>query len=380
MLTFVAAVGGVILANTSVRDAVRSVASATLLPGVAGLDLTISQWAQDGLLAFFFFMVGLELAQEFTVGSLREPRRAAAPFCAAIGGMIVPALVYTLVIRVAGQPELAHGWAVPTATDVAFALMVLAMFGRGLPPALRTFLLALAVVDDLLGILVIAVVYSGGVRVLPVLGACVTVGAFAVAFRVGRPRWWILVPLGVVAWGLLHTSGVHPTIAGAALGLTVPTRARGEGRGSRRERGAGMPPATRLDLAMRPFVNGIVLPVFAFFAAAVPVTAAAAASGERVVPAVAWAVALGLVLGKPVGVLATTWMLTRLTPIRLPDSIGVRDLLPVGFLTGIGFTVSMLIAGLSFASEGAVDTARMAVMAASLVSAVIGAILLRRDA
>ena len=222
------------------------------------LDLPLSVWVSDGLLAVFFFVVGVELKHELVAGSLRGPREAAVPVLAAVGGMIMPAVLFTVVVLAFEDNQALHGWAIPTATDIAFALAVLAIFGRGLPRALRLFLLTLAVVDDLLAIVVIAVFYTGTISVGALAGSFLFVAMFRGAVRMRRLRWWLMTPLAVAAWGLMHASGVHATIAGVLLGFTVP----GLVVHAERE-----PRTHRFDQAVRPFSSTIALPVFAFSAA-----------------------------------------------------------------------------------------------------------------
>lgn len=368
-LLIVCAVIAVAWANSPWRATYHSLVDTEIGPAALHLHLSVGHWAADGLLAVFFFVVGVELKHEFVAGSLRDPRRAGVPVVAAVAGMAVPALCY-LAVTVTTDRTGAHGWAVPTATDIAFALAVLGIFGRGLPSALRTFLLTLAVVDDLLAIVVIAVVYTDTIDPVTLVAALAVIAVFAFLVRRRRLRWWLLIPIAVVAWGLMHASGVHATIAGVLLGFTVPAHL---------VAGESQPRTHRLDDAVRPWSSGLVLPLFALAAAGVTVIGGA----DPVTTPVAAGVFLGLVVGKTVGVLGSTALMTRLTPLRLPDSIGLRDLLPVGMLTGIGFTVALLISELSFATGGdahRVTAAKAAVLAASLVSAVAAAFLLRRDA
>lgn len=357
-------------ANSPWHEGYAALSAWTFGPEALHLHLPLSVWAADGLLAVFFFVVGVELKHELVAGSLRRPREAAVPVLAAVGGMILPAVVFTTVIAISGDASALHGWAIPTATDIAFALGVLAIFGRGLPRALRTFLLTLAVVDDLLAIIVIAVFYTSGIDGVMLLAALLAVAVFGFVVRSRTPVWWLLVPLAVVAWGCMHASGVHATIAGVLLGFTVPART---------VFGEAATRVQRLDDAIRPFSSGVALPVFAFFAAGVSLLEGggpAAVFGQPVV----LAIVAGLVLGKFVGVLGMTALVTRFTRLRLPDAIGVRDLLPVGFLTGIGFTVSLLIAELSFPDGEHTDGAKVAILTGSLLSALIGAVMLRWDA
>ncbi|AXE40224.1 Na+/H+ antiporter NhaA [Acidipropionibacterium virtanenii] len=371
VLVLIGAVVGLALANAPTGSAFRAFSQTVAGPGSIGLDLSVGEWAQDGLLAVFFFTVGLELISEIRVGSLHDPRKAAVPILAACGGVAVPAIIYTAVIVATSSTQYLHGWAIPTATDIAFSLAVLVIAGRGLPSGLRVFLLTLAVVDDLIGILVIAIFYSHGLNLLALLGAGAAVAVFAWLVRRPRMRWWLLIPVALIAWWSMHASGVHATIAGVALGLVVPAVRRAPEMASR---------ATRLGQLVQPLSNVIALPVFAIFAAGVPIslTGSDGEAGLFAHPLV-WAVTAALVIGKPVGIMLTSAALARWTGLRLPDAVGLRDLLPVGLLCGIGFTVSMLIAGLSFPDSTAIDEARAAILVGSLIAAILGAVVLRHD-
>lgn len=369
VVLLIAAVLALGWANSPWAEAYHGLAGTVFGPATLHLDLTVAQWASDGLLAVFFFVVGVELKHELAAGSLRHPREAAVPVLAAVGGMLLPALIFVAVVILAGEPAAAHGWAIPTATDIAFALAVLAVFGRGLPRALRLFLLTLAVVDDLLAIVVIAIGYTEHISGPMLAAALAAVGVFAVLVRLRRTAWWLLLPVAVVAWGFMHASGVHATIAGVALGFCVPAVG---------VHGEAEPRTHRYDDLVRPWSAGVALPVFAFFAAGVTLTGGtASAVGQQ---PVFHAVLVGLLAGKLVGVLVTTALVIRFTPLRLPDSIGLRDLLPIGLLTGIGFTVALLIAELSFDDDPHRSAAKAGVLAASLLAGVLGAAGLRWDA
>lgn len=332
------------------------------------LRLSLGSWAADGLLAVFFFLVGLELKREFVAGDLRRWDRALVPVAAAFGGVLVPALIY-VALNTGG--DTLRGWAIPTATDIAFALGVLAVFGKGLPAAVRTFLLTLAVVDDLLAIIVIAVFYTSSLDFGYLAAALVAIVVFGLVVRSRRPYWWMLVPLFAVAWAFMHASGVHATVAGVLMGFTVAARP---------AHGEAAPRTHRYERAVKPWSQGVALPVFAFFAAGVDLVDGGGVTeilGQPVVPAIT----IGLVVGKLIGVLGTTALVTRLTPLRLAQGIGVRDLLPVGFLAGIGFTVALLVSELSFghASEHT-EGAKAAILLGSVIAAVLGALTLRWDA
>lgn len=350
-----AALLGLLAANSPASDLYTRIRETAV--GPPGLDLSVATWATEGLLAVFFFVVGVELVRELVVGNLRDPRRAAVPVLAAIGGMAVPAGLYVLVLVLAGDTSALHGWAIPTATDIAFALAVLAVVGRGLPVGVRTFLLTLAVVDDLLGIVVIAVFYATSLHLVPLGLAVAGVVVFAVLARTRAGRWWTLLPVAVATWVALHESGVQPAVAGALLGLVVPAR---PVLGERRDR------AHRYEEIVRPWSAGVALPVFAFFAAGVVLSG----QGSTVfADPVLIAVVVGLVLGKPLGVMVMTTAVTRLTGLRLPPGVGLRDLVPIGLLTGVGFTVSLLITQLSFADEEQIAAGKIGVLAGSFVAA-----------
>jgi len=368
-LLMAAAAIALVWANSAWRDSYAALSSTVVGPAAWHLDLSLAGWAADGLLAVFFLTVGLELKREIVVGSLRDPRRAAVPVIAAVGGMAVPALVYLAVVVSSGNDAATGGWAIPTATDIAFALAVLAVFGRGLPVAIRTFLLTLAVVDDLLAIIVIAVFYTDSVSVAALGLALLCVAAFGALARSPYVHPWLLAPLGVAAWALMHASGVHATIAGVLLGLTVPARP---------VHGEPDDRAHRYEHAVRPWSTALALPIFAFFSAGVTLGGGSGTGAGA--SAVFLAVTLGLVLGKVTGVLGSVALVTRVTRLRLPDGIGLRDLLPVGLLAGIGFTVSLLITELSFDDDATTTAAKAAVMAGTAISAVAAALLLGWDA
>ena len=354
-------------ANSPWGETYQGISDYDLGPAFLGLRLSLAAWATEGVLAIFFFTVGAELVHEIFAGSLRQPQEAAVPVCAALGGMIVPAALFTVTVAALGDRQALHGWAIPTATDIAFAFTVLAVFGRGLPRALRMFLLTLAVVDDLLGILVIAVFYTSQITWWALLATAATVAAFGLYARARHPRWFVLLPLGVLAWMCMHASGVHATIAGVALGFALPTTPRAGEEESR---------ALRYRHQVEPLSALFALPVFAFFSAGISLGQDGDIWATLAQPVV-YATVLGLVVGKVVGVMGTTAILTHVTPLRLPHGIGMHDLLPIGFLTGIGFTVSLLITELSFPDSVHTEGAKVAVLAGSVLSAIIAAGILR---
>ena len=336
------------------------------------LDLSLGGWAADGLLAIFFFVVGLELKREFVAGDLRDPGRAALPIAAAIGGMVVPAAIFVAFTINAGEGA-ARGWAIPTATDIAFAVAVLAVISTHLPSALRTFLLTLAVVDDLLAITVIAIFYTEKIKLVPLLVALIPLVLFTVLVQRRIQSWWLLIPLAVLTWVFVHESGVHATVAGVLLGFTVPVL-RSEAAGGP-EAGPGL--AEHFEHLMRPVSAGFAVPVFAFFAAGVTF-----GGYDGLVTALSDPIALGivggLVVGKTIGVFGTTWVLAAVTRASLDAALRWIDVLGMSMLAGIGFTVSLLIGDLAYDSGSARDdVVKVAVLTGSLLAAVLAAILLR---
>ncbi|MDL9938959.1 Na+/H+ antiporter NhaA [Gordonia sp. ABSL1-1] len=366
-LLLLAALIALIWANTPARDSYQDLLAVEVGPSALGLHLSLAQWAADGLLAVFFFVVGVELKHEFVVGALRDRRLAGVPIVAAVAGMAVPALIYVVVVGI-GEPSALSGWAIPTATDIAFALAVLAVVGRGLPMAVRTFLMTLAVVDDLLGITVIATFYTDSIDFGMLAAALAVIGVFGVVVRMPRPVLPLLIPLAVVAWAFMHASGVHATVAGVLLGFTVPARAIRDEQISRTH---------QFGEALNPWSSAVALPLFAFAAAGVTVVGD---TGALISP-VSVAIVVALVVGKTVGVVGATALTTRYTALRLPDRVTLRDLLPIGMLTGIGFTVALLIAELSFdgPDDPRTTPAKAAILVGSLLSATLGALLLRWD-
>ncbi|XBP95827.1 Na+/H+ antiporter NhaA [Micromonospora sp. CCTCC AA 2012012] len=363
------AVVALLWANSPWRSSYAELGRWVPWPGGSALhlDLSLAAWAADGLLAIFFFVVGLELKREFVAGDLRDPRRAALPVVAALGGMLLPALCYVAVVMATGGTGL-RGWAIPTATDIAFALAVLAVVGSHLPAGMRAFLLTLAVVDDLFAITIIAVFYTAEFHPLPLLGALVPIGLFALLVQ-RRLLWsWALIPLGVAAWALVHASGVHATVAGVLLGFTVPVLP---------SRGGGPGLAERLEHRWRPLSAGFAVPVFAFFAAGVSLVGTDLA--EVLTDPLVLAVVAGLVLGKTIGVFGSTFLLARFTRAELDEEIGWADLFGVALLAGIGFTVSLLIGELAFGAGSTADErVKAAVLLGSVTAAVLASVVLRR--
>jgi NhaA family Na+:H+ antiporter len=323
--------------------------------------LSVEQWAADGALTVFFFLAGLELKREFLVGSLQRFSDAIVPVVAASCGVLMPALIY-LAFNMGAST--AHGWAIPAATDIAFALAVLSVVGSALPEPLRAFLLTLAVVDDLIVIVIIALFYTQTIHFTGLLIALIGFAVFAVLQHFRISSIWLQIPVAVITWAALHESGIHATIAGVVLGLLVRVIPDDDEDRS---------PAERLEHQISPFSSGVCVPFFAFMSAGV----AFKSSGELLGSPVVWGVVMGLMLGKPIGVLGGSWLVTRFTRAELNEDISWRDLVGVGILTGVGFTVSLLVSNLSFEGELLGD-AKAAVLTGSLASGLLAAVVLGR--
>jgi NhaA family Na+:H+ antiporter len=365
VLLLAAAGAALVWANSPWSHIYRMISEYEIGPDALHLQLSMSAWAADGLLAIFFFVVGLELKREFVAGDLRDPARAALPIAAAIGGMLVPAAAFIGINLAAGRSENLGGWAVPIATDIAFALAVLAVLSTHLPTALRTFLLTLAVVDDLLAITVIAVFFTDDLSFGPLALALIPIGLFGLAVQRGVHYWWLLAPLAVAAWALVHASGVHATVAGVLLGFTVPVLGR-----------LGHPSAELFEHAMRPLSAGFAVPVFAFFAAGVTV-GGWSGLGASLLDPLTDGVIVGLVLGKPLGVFATAFLLAKFTDASLDEDLAWRDVIGVSLLAGIGFTVSLLIGELAFGHGTAAGAAvKIGVLVGSVLAGVLASVVL----
>lgn len=384
ILLIIAAAAALIWVNTPAGDSYLSLRD-TELPvnlGFETLSLTVGEWASDALLAIFFFVVGVELKHEFVNGSLNDPKTAITPMVAAAGGVLVPALIFAG-IQLASGPgsSTLHGWAIPTATDIAFAVAVIGLVSKRLPAALRVFLLTLAVVDDLIAILIIAVAYAHGLSPLWLLAALVPLAAFAwvvhrfpgffVAHR--WAPWLLLFPLGMVTWICVDLSGIHATVAGVALGLIVPAKLRSASSGLSMPDG-GRPLAAVLSHRIGPFSSGLAVPVFAFFAAGVPIGGVTGFMDSLQDPVV-WGILMGLLIGKPVGIVGATWLLTRTPWGRLDPRLRWSQMCGMGLMAGIGFTVALLVTELAYGhSSPHTEHAKLAVLMASVLAAILGPI------
>jgi len=366
--------GGVILliataialvwANSPLRGGYHALREFRVGPELLHLNLTIGDWAKDGLLALFFFVAGLELKRELVVGELSRFKQAVLPVVAAIGGMVVPALVALAVGW--GTPGIDRAWAIPVATDIAFALGVLALTASNLPSSARVFLLSLAVVDDLGAIIVIAVLFTSGFDVVAALVAVAALALYALLQHRRVRTAWLYVPLAVVTWVAVHTTGIHATIAGVALGLLTRVRP---------DEGEDEAPALRLEHRLQPWSAAVAVPVFALFAAGI--TLNGDALGAVFTTAIPLAVLAGLLGGKVVGILGASLVAVRLRIAEKPRGMGWRDLGALSLLGGVGFTVSLLIAELALPGVAS-ETAKAAVLTASAIASLSAAVLLLR--
>lgn len=400
ILLFATAAIALLWANSPFRGSYASLWThvATLQIGEFHVTKDLQHWVNDGLMTLFFLVVGLEIKRETVSGELRDRRKLALPAFAALGGMVVPATIFLVLNRGTGT---AGGWGVPTATDIAFALGILTLAASRAPVALRSFLLTLAIVDDIGAILLVALVYTAGVA-LPWLAVSAVI--LALVLVLGRLRVSRLTPyflLLIALWVAFEEAGVHPTLAGVVIGLLLPAtlattraastaitrqylhEAQGASDGdaeaywlavSDTARSA-IPPLDRAESALHPWSSRFVVPMFALANAGIVLDGAAVT--EVVTSAVGQGVILGLVVGKPLGILGAVWATTRSGIGRLPAEVTSRMILGVAVLAGVGFTVSLFIAELAFGSPRDVDVSKLAVLVASLLASVLGAVFLR---
>lgn len=377
------AVTALVLANTSAAESVDHFwhHHLQIKIGSINIDESLVHWVNDGLMTIFFFVAGLEIKRELVAGDLREPRKAALPAVAAFGGMVVPAGLYLLF----SDSATSGGWGIPMATDIAFAVGILTLLGNRVPPRLKVFLLTLAIVDDLGAIVVIALFYTSTLNTTA-LAIAAALLVTMIGFRaVGV--WWmpIYVIAGAALWLAVFESGVHATLAGVACGLLAPARPR---RPNHTEVVA-TPHATidelkaivfdtretksvvdRLIHGLHPFTALLIVPVFALANTGVAVSAAA--FGEAVTSPVGVAIIVGLLVGKPVGITLAAWLAVRLKVAQLPANTNFSHIIGVSLLGGIGFTVSLFITDLAFDSAATVDSAKIAVLTASVLASVLG--------
>ncbi|UFS97053.1 Na+/H+ antiporter NhaA [Nocardia huaxiensis] len=365
LVLLAAAVLALVWANSPWSDWYARIRDFHLGVGALGLDLSVEHWTSDGLLTIFFLVAGIELKRELTVGELRTPATAALPVVAAVSGMVLPAAVYLLVSGLGGGSP--GGWAVPMATDIAFALAVLAVLNTHLPAALRAFLLTLAVVDDLGAIAIIAFFFTDDLNPIALAGAFAGLLVFGLLQRFRIRGWWCYVPLGVLIWTLTYLGGVHATVAGVCMGLLLRVR-------SDTDAGEVLSPGERTGHILRPISAGLAAPLFALFAAGV--TLSASELGEVFTRPEPLGVVLGLVIGKTIGIFAGTYAAVRFTRAQLNADLTWADVFALAALAGIGFTVALLIGELAFPAGA--EPIKAAVLIGSLIATAVAAVLVKR--
>ncbi|MBM3486256.1 MAG: Na+/H+ antiporter NhaA [Alphaproteobacteria bacterium] len=359
LILLAAALAALIVANSALADLYATAKAAPVTIGIGDIAITdsIKSWIKNALMAVFFLFVGLEIKYEFKEGTLASRERAIVPFAGALGGMALPAAIYLVVV--AGDPVAARGWAIPCATDIAFAVGIVGLLGTRVAPALKAFLLAVAVIDDLGAILIIALFYTDRLDWLALALALVVTGLLAVANHRGVMRLGPYLGLGLVLWVALHQSGVNPTLAGVITALFVPLR----------DARTGRMPLYSLAHALRLPVIFAIMPVFAFANAGVPLLGLGLADiGEPVT----LGIALGLLIGKPIGISAVVYLVVRSGMARLPAAVRWIEVIGVGFIAGIGFTMSLFIGALAFEDETLMDRARLGVLSGSTLAALAG--------
>lgn len=318
--------------------------------------MSLGHWVSDGLMALFFLVIGLELKQELVDGELKTLSKATLPAVAAVGGMMVPALIF---LGLNFGAETSHGWAIPTATDVALAVGVLALLGSRVPQSVRVFLLALAVVDDILAVIIIALFYGTSINMFAVLGMASITFVIVGLGRLGRLNGWWFAALGLGLWGLTYASGVHPSIAGALLGLLIPLTA------------GKHDLVHKVERWVVPTVTFLVVPVFAFVSAGVAFHFSGGIYAGHVVN-MSLGIVLGLVVGKFLGVFGATWLMVKFTQSKLPIGANWRHIAGVALLAGIGFTVAIFVTELAYPGSEYISIAKISVLIGSLVAAVLG--------
>ena len=331
--------------------------------GTLGIHKPLLLWINDGLMAVFFFLVALEIKRELLEGNLSSWRQAVLPVLAAAGGMLVPAIIYVALNL--GNPQALRGWAIPAATDIAFAVGVLALLGSRVPPGLKVFLLALAVIDDLGAIVIIALFYSAELSVASLGVAGATTVALLVLNVTGVTRLLPYILVGIIMWVAVLKSGVHATLAGVVIGLTVPLRTRDA---------TETPPLVRAEHALYGFVTLFIMPVFAFANAGVNL---GELSLTDLFSPLTLGIAGGLFVGKQVGVFGFAWAGVRLGLCRLPEGVSWRHVYGAAALAGIGFTMSLFIGTLAFDEPALQSSARLGVLSGSLLSGIVGYVILR---
>ena len=324
---------------------------------------SVSHWVNDGLMAIFFFVIGLELKREILEGELSSFDRMVLPAIAAIGGMAAPAIVYILVNI--NNPENMSGWAIPTATDIAFSLAVLLIIGKSVPLSLKVFLLSLAIIDDLGAVLIIAFFYTAEISSVYLLYSLIVFGLLVVVNLLGNQKMHVYMILGIFLWYFVLKSGIHATIAGVLLATTIPNNAKNDYDHSMLK---------HLEHKLHNFVGILVLPIFAFFNSDINFSDVTMSS---VYSPLSMGIILGLLLGKPIGITLFTYVGMRTKLFSLPENVTIKDVFGLSLLCGIGFTMSLFINGLAFTETYLIDSSKLGIFIGSIVSAIAGYLILK---
>ncbi|WP_293934942.1 Na+/H+ antiporter NhaA [Sphingobacterium sp. UBA6645] len=362
ILLFLAVIVSLILANSPLAPALQNILDHQLGFENESIHLrySILLWINDGLMAIFFLMVGLEIKREIVEGELSSPKKASLPILCAIGGAAVPAILY---LSLNAGSETSSGWGIPMATDIAFALAVINLLGNRIPASLKIFLAALAIVDDLIAILVIAFFYSSGIETTYLIYAAIGMIVLLAMNRMNIQNPYLYLLPGVFIWYFIHHSGIHATIAGVLVAMTIPTNDTDV-----------ESPLERLEHALVKPVNLLIIPIFAFANTNITLENTMI---QGLTSSLGLGIALGLILGKPIGIILIAFLCRKLKLSELPENANWRHILGVGLLAGIGFTMSIFIALLSFESETHIAEAKLAILITSLLAGVLGFIILR---
>ncbi|WP_339388031.1 Na+/H+ antiporter NhaA [Vibrio caribbeanicus] len=357
ILLVIAAAVAMVIANTTLYDAYQGFQNAYIL------GLSVSHWINDGLMAIFFLLIGLEVKRELLEGALKSKETAVFPAIAAVGGMLLPAVVYLLFNY--QDPQAIKGWAIPAATDIAFALGIMALLGKRVPVSLKVFLLALAIIDDLGVVVIIALFYTGELSTTALaVGFAMTAALFLLnAKQVTRLTPYVVV--GAILWVAVLKSGVHATLAGVVIGFAIPLQGKKGGKS----------PLKHMEHALHPYVAFLILPVFAFANAGISLQGV---SFEGLTSMLPLGIAMGLLIGKPLGIFSFSWLAVKSGVAKLPEGVNFIHIFAVSVLCGIGFTMSIFISSLAFGSGNAeFDTyARLGILMGSTTAAILGYILL----
>lgn len=361
-LLFLCVIVSLIIANSSLAVPLQNLLETKLgfENQAIHLNYTLSMWINDGLMAIFFLLVGLEIKREIVEGELSSPKKAILPVLAAIGGAVVPACIYLFLNSGA---ETASGWGIPMATDIAFALAIISLLDKRIPTSLKIFLAALAIVDDLIAILVIAIFYSSGIELSYLAYAGIGIAVLIIMNRFNVKNTYLYLIPGAFVWYFVHHSGIHATIAGVLVAMTLPTNDTAEAS-----------PLEKLEHALIKPVNFLIIPLFAFANTNITIHNEMI---EGLTSPLGLGISLGLIFGKPIGIVTTSLICSKLGVGQLPANSNLTHMIGLGLLAGIGFTMSIFIAMLSFKNQLFIEEAKLSILLTSLIAGILGYLILR---